>query len=105
MGIGPDSEFFSEQNWLCDNLKSVSREMHESLSLKFGVILDILWWRRNELIFSNKFIDSFKIKDKALATARGIMESFYTMSNMNIVMLGYLWMRLGSYLRNRIGLL
>jgi hypothetical protein len=83
MGIGPDSEFFSEQNWLCDNLKSVSREMHESLSLKFGVILDILWWRRNELIFSNEFVDSFKIKDKALATARGIMESLYTISNMN----------------------
>jgi hypothetical protein len=57
--------------------------MHESCSLKFGVILDILWWRKNEVMFSNKFIDSFKIKDKALATTRGIAESFYTMSNMN----------------------
>jgi hypothetical protein len=50
--------------------------MNESWSLiSFGVVLDIIWCRRNEFIFNIDFIASNKLKDNVLAIVRDIRNS------------------------------
>ncbi|MCH99246.1 ribonuclease H, partial [Trifolium medium] len=86
LGVGIGSDFFNEQNWLqwlCKNLISVAVVMNGNWSLNFGVILDILWWRRNELIFNNNFNDSAKLNDKVTAAVSAIVKSFDLMSSIN----------------------
>jgi hypothetical protein len=56
--------------------------MNESWSLiSFGVVLDIIWCRRNEFIFNIDFIASNKLKDNVLAIVRDIRNSFEIMQS------------------------
>jgi len=70
MWLSNHASFFSDSDWLewlYINLISVEHVVKYQWRLIFGVMLDLVWWRRNGFVFNNNIIDNRQLGEKAMA--------------------------------------
>lgn len=72
-----NSLFFQKEiiNWLHVNICGSKHAFDTTWSIVFGVILDRVWWRRNEFVFRNKWTSSEGVVGSVLALTKDIIRS------------------------------
>lgn len=75
--IHNNSLFFQKEiiNWLHVNICGSKHAFDTTWSIVFGVILDRVWWRRNEFVFRNKWTSSEGVVGSVLALTEDIIRS------------------------------